>query len=97
VNAPIHRLPVEQFARSPELASLSILGAPISACQAALLAAHPDVAHGATANCPRGSSALCAEAILISERRLEVALSNYTHALGREERRSRRVQGNLLF
>ena len=62
MNAPVPRLPVEQFARSPELASLSILGAAITACQAALLAAHPDVAHGATEDCPRGSSALRAEA-----------------------------------
>ena len=97
MNAPIYRLPVEQFARSPELASLSILAAAITACQAALLAAHPDVAHGATEDSPRGSSALRAEAILVAGRRLELALASYTQALGREERRSRRVQLRMPF
>jgi hypothetical protein len=97
VNAPIHPLPVEQFARSPELASLSILGAAITACQAALLAAHPEVAHGATQDCPRGSSALRAEAILLAGRRLELAVASYIQALGREERQARRAQARFPF
>lgn len=97
MNAPVQRLPVEQFARSPELASLSILGAAITACQAALLAAHPEVANGATEDCPRGSSPLRAEAILVAGRRLEVAVASYIQALGREERRSRRAQARIPF
>lgn len=97
MNLPASGLPVEQFSRSPELAALSVLGAAITASAAALLATHPEIAHGATDDCSRGSPALRAEAILVVARRFELALANYFQALGREERRTRRVQARFPF
>jgi hypothetical protein len=92
------RPPIERFARSPELASLAILDATLATCEIALLAAHPEVAHGALDVCERGSSAMRAHAILIACRRLATTLAAYREALGREERRQRRdLQRDLPF
>ena len=87
MNSLALRPPIERFARSPELASLAILEATLSTCETALLAAHPEVAHGALDICERGSSAMRAHSILIASRRLATALAAYREALGREERR----------
>lgn len=62
---------LERLARSPELASLSILEAALPSCENALLAAHPEVAHGALDECERGSSAMRAHAILVGAAPLE--------------------------
>lgn len=86
------RLPVERYARSPELAPLSILEAALGACEVALLAAHQEIAHGALDVCPRGSSAMRAHAILVASHRLAVALAAYREALGKEERSARKAQ-----
>ncbi len=90
-------LPVERFVRSPELASLQILDAALVACEAALLAAHPEVAHGALDVCPHGSSPMRAHSILVDSRRLATALAAYREALGRDERRTRRQQMLIPF
>ena len=90
-------LPVERFARSPELAALQILDAALTASEAVLLAAHPEVAHGALDVCPRGSSPMRAHSILVASRRLATALAAYREALGRDERRSRREQTYIPF
>jgi len=92
VNALSLRPPIERFARSPELASLTILESVLATCEAALFAAHPEVAHGALDVCERGSSAMRAHAILVASRRLATALAAYREALGREERRLVREQ-----
>jgi hypothetical protein len=87
MNALSLRPPIERFARSPELASLAILEAALTTSEIALLAAHPEVAHGALDCCERGSSAMRAHAILVALRRLATTLAAYHEALGREERR----------
>jgi hypothetical protein len=89
--------PVERFARSPELASLTILESVLATCEAALLAAHPEVAHGALEVCERGSSPMRAHAILVAARRLGTALASYREALGREERRRIRDDRRIPF
>ena len=81
------RPPIERFARSPELAALSILDAALATSEAALMAAHPEVAHGAIDLCERGSSPMRAHAILVALHRLATTLAAYREALGREERR----------
>jgi hypothetical protein len=94
------RPPIERFARSPELAVLTILEAALATSDAALMAAHPEVAHGALDVCERGSSAMRAHAILVASRRLATALAAYREALGREERRhvrERERDRNLPF
>jgi hypothetical protein len=85
------RLPIERYARSPELAALAILEAALGACEVALFAAHQELAHGALDVCPRGSSALRAHGILVAGRRLNVDLASYREALDREERRTRKA------
>jgi predicted metallopeptidase len=92
VNALSLRPPIERFARSPELAPLTILESVLATCEAALFAAHPEVAHGALDICDRGSSAMRAHAILVATRRLATALAVYRETLGREERRHIREQ-----
>jgi hypothetical protein len=90
--------PIERYARSPELASLTILEAVLNTSEVALLAAHPEVAHGALDICERGSSSMRAHSILIASRRLATALAAYREALGREERRQlRNLQRDLPF
>ncbi len=91
---------IERVARSPELASISILEAVLTTCETALLAAHPEVAHGALDVCERGSSAMRAHAVLVTTHRLATALAAYREALGREERRllkDKYRQRNLPF
>lgn len=92
------RLPVERYARSPELAPLAILDAALDACEVAIFAAHQELAHGALDVCPRGSSAMRAHAILVAAHRLNVALASYREALDKEERRARKARNlNLSF
>ncbi len=91
---------IERVARSPELASISILEAVLATCETALLAAHPEVAHGALDVCERGSSAMRAHAVLVAGHRLATSLAAYREALGREERRllkDKDRQRNLPF
>jgi hypothetical protein len=91
---------IERVARSPELASISILEAVLTTCETALLAAHPEVAHGALDVCERGSSAMRAHAVLVAGHRLATSLAAYREALGREERRvlkDKDRQRNLPF
>jgi predicted metallopeptidase len=98
VNSLSLRPPIERYARSPELAPLSILEAALAACEAALMAAHPEVAHGAIDICERGSSAMRAHAILVASRRIATTLAAYHEALGREERRHvRKRQYDMPF
>lgn len=98
MNSLSLRPPIERFARSPELASLSILEAALATCEAALMAAHPEVAHGALDVRERGSSAMRAHAILVASRRIATTLAAYREALGREERRHLRLrQRDLPF
>ncbi len=78
---------IDRVTRTPELASVSILEAVLATCETALLAAHPEVAHGALDVCERGSSAMRAHAILVTSHRLATCLAAYRQALGREERR----------
>ena len=97
MNSLSLRPPIERFARSPELASLTILEAALGASEAALMAVHPEVAHGALDICERGSSAMRAHAILVAMRRLATVLASYREALGREERRNVREQRAIPF
>jgi hypothetical protein len=98
MNALSLRPPVERFARSPELAPLTILETALNTSEVALLAAHPEIAHGALDVCERGSCAMRAHSILIASRRLATALAAYCEALGREERRQvRNLQRDLPF
>jgi len=90
-------LPIDRYARSPELAPLAILETAIVACQVALLAAQPEVAYGAIEVCPKGSSAMRAHGVLVAAHRLATALAAYREALGKEERRTRRQQDRLPF
>ena len=90
------RLPIERLERSPELAYLAILEAALAACDAALFAAHPEIAHGALDVCERGSSAMRAHGILVAAHRLATALAAYREALGREERRQHRDRQRSL-
>lgn len=90
------RLPVERYARSPELAPLAILDAALGACEVALFAAHQELAHGALDICPRGSSAMRAHGILVASQRLNVALASYRQALDKDERRARKAQNLSL-
>lgn len=90
-------MPVARFVRSPELAALQILDAALGACEVALLAAHPELAHGALDVCPRGSSPMRAHSILVASHRLATALAAYREALGRDERRTRREQMLIPF
>jgi len=97
VSRSVLSMPVERFVRSPELAALQILDATLTACEVALLAAHPELAHGALDVCPRMSSPMRAHSILVACRRLGTALAAYREALGREERRARREQMSIPF
>jgi len=81
------RPPIERFARSPELASLTILEAALRTTEAALMAVHPEIVHSSLYTRERGSPAVRAEAILVAMRRLATTLASYREALGREERR----------
>jgi len=80
----------DRFARSPQLAPLAILEAALGPCEAALLAAHDELVHGALSICERGSGARRAHSVLVAGRRLAVALAAYQEALGRAERRKAR-------
>ena len=83
--------------RSPELASLAILDAALSACEVALLASYPEVYNGANEDAPRGSSSLRANAIIIQARRLAAVLAAYRDALDREARREGRERNRRTF
>ena len=90
-------MPVERFARSPELAALQILDDALRTCEVALLAAQPELAHGALDVAPRGSSPMRAHAVLVAAHRLAAAIAAYRQALGREERSTRKMNDGIHF
>jgi hypothetical protein len=91
------RLPVETFARSPELAPLAILENVLLACEASLFAAHIELAHGALDHSSRASSPMRAHVILVAARRLGTAIASYREALAKENRQTKKLCQYELF
>ena len=77
---------IERLALSPQLTTLAILDAALSASESALLAAHPDIPLGTLCLCERGSAPMRAHSILIASRRLASALAAYRKALDKQQR-----------
>lgn len=75
--------------RSPELATLAILDAALTASEAALLASYAELYNGALDGIPRGASVLRANTIIIHSRRLAAALATYRDSLDRKALRER--------
>ena len=78
------------FDDSPELAPLAILDTALLACEAALLAANPELMHGQVDACPRASAAMRANTLIVQARRLSTALAAYREAVTRDTRRHAR-------
>lgn len=89
--------PAYRLARSPQLAPLAILEAALGPCEAALLAAHDELARYTTGRA-RSSEAARATSLMHASRRLGIALAAYQEALDRAERRRlREVERDIPF
>lgn len=76
--------------RWPELATLAILDAALSASESALLVACPEIHCGIIERAPRASAVARAGAVIVQLRRLATAIAAYRDALDREARRANR-------
>jgi hypothetical protein len=85
------RAPIPPYLEhSPELASLAILDAALAASEYAVLAACPEIHHGALQSAARGSTTLRGQALILQARRLAAAISAYRDAVDRDARRADR-------
>ena len=75
---------------APELAPLAILDVALVACEAALLAANPELFHGQVEGSPRNSPAMRANTLIVQARRLATALAAYREAVNVDARRRAR-------
>lgn len=83
--------------RWPELASLAILDAALSASESALLAVCPEIHCGAIGRASRASTVVRANAVILQARRLAAALAAYRNAVDREARREDREIARRSF
>jgi hypothetical protein len=85
------RLPIPPtLERSPELATLAILDAALTASESALLSVCPELHCGTIHRPSRGSTVVRANAVILQARRLAAAIAAYRNAVDQDTRRADR-------